>query len=104
MPFEATCLMCNAFWDNPIPAKTTARVGKTQNGRPAAVKQPPKRDMKNFKNVDSKLANLIMNEIVDRYQKHHNQQDIFPWVKFKKKSIAHLKYFFCSLQWSDCVI
>ncbi|XP_025999041.1 spastin-like [Astatotilapia calliptera] len=40
-------------------AKTTARVGKTQNGRPAAVKQPPKRDMKNFKNVDSKLANLI---------------------------------------------
>uniref|UniRef100_A0AAX7TJK6 microtubule-severing ATPase n=1 Tax=Astatotilapia calliptera TaxID=8154 RepID=A0AAX7TJK6_ASTCA len=46
-------------------AKTTARVGKTQNGRPAAVKQPPKRDMKNFKNVDSKLANLIMNEIVE---------------------------------------
>uniref|UniRef100_A0AAX7SL35 microtubule-severing ATPase n=2 Tax=Astatotilapia calliptera TaxID=8154 RepID=A0AAX7SL35_ASTCA len=44
---------------------TTARVGKTQNGRPAAVKQPPKRDMKNFKNVDSKLANLIMNEIVE---------------------------------------
>uniref|UniRef100_A0A672ZA25 microtubule-severing ATPase n=1 Tax=Sphaeramia orbicularis TaxID=375764 RepID=A0A672ZA25_9TELE len=30
-----------------------------------AVKQPPKRDMKNFKNVDSKLANLILNEIVD---------------------------------------
>lgn len=23
--------------------------------------------MKNFKNVDSKLANLILNEIVDRY-------------------------------------
>uniref|UniRef100_A0A3P8QLP5 microtubule-severing ATPase n=1 Tax=Astatotilapia calliptera TaxID=8154 RepID=A0A3P8QLP5_ASTCA len=43
-------------------AKKTARVGKTQNGRPAAVKQPPKRDMK--KNVDSKLASLIMNEIV----------------------------------------
>uniref|UniRef100_A0A3B5LAX9 microtubule-severing ATPase n=1 Tax=Xiphophorus couchianus TaxID=32473 RepID=A0A3B5LAX9_9TELE len=37
-----------------------------QNGRPPAVKQPPKRDMKNFKNVDSKLANLILNEIVDR--------------------------------------
>uniref|UniRef100_I3JUV2 Fidgetin-like protein 1 n=1 Tax=Oreochromis niloticus TaxID=8128 RepID=I3JUV2_ORENI len=65
MPFEATCLMCNAFWNNLIPAKTTTRVGKTQNGRPAAVKQPPKRDMKNFKNVDSKLANLIMNDIVD---------------------------------------
>uniref|UniRef100_A0AAX7UXL4 microtubule-severing ATPase n=1 Tax=Astatotilapia calliptera TaxID=8154 RepID=A0AAX7UXL4_ASTCA len=37
----------------------------SNNGRPAAVKQPPKRDMKNFKNVDSKLANLIMNEIVE---------------------------------------
>uniref|UniRef100_A0A3B3UZ40 microtubule-severing ATPase n=1 Tax=Poecilia latipinna TaxID=48699 RepID=A0A3B3UZ40_9TELE len=37
-----------------------------QNGRPPAVRQPPKRDMKNFKNVDSKLANLILNEIVDR--------------------------------------
>lgn len=33
------------------------------------MKQPPKRDMKNFKNVDSKLANLILNEIVDRYLK-----------------------------------
>uniref|UniRef100_A0A3P8QKC5 MIT domain-containing protein n=1 Tax=Astatotilapia calliptera TaxID=8154 RepID=A0A3P8QKC5_ASTCA len=43
-------------------AKKTARVGKTQNGRPAAVKQPPKRDMK--KNVDSKLVSLITNEIV----------------------------------------
>uniref|UniRef100_A0A7N8XFC9 Fidgetin-like protein 1 n=1 Tax=Mastacembelus armatus TaxID=205130 RepID=A0A7N8XFC9_9TELE len=37
----------------------------SQNGKPAAVKQPPKREMKNFKNVDSKLANLILNEIVD---------------------------------------
>lgn len=45
--------------------KVTPRVGK--NGKPTAGKQPPKRDMKNFKNVDSKLANLIMNEIVDRY-------------------------------------
>uniref|UniRef100_A0A3P9BSC8 microtubule-severing ATPase n=1 Tax=Maylandia zebra TaxID=106582 RepID=A0A3P9BSC8_9CICH len=45
---RSTFLMCNAFWDNLIPAKTTAR-----------------RDMKNFKNVDSKLANLIMNEIVE---------------------------------------
>uniref|UniRef100_A0A7N8YDG4 Fidgetin-like protein 1 n=1 Tax=Mastacembelus armatus TaxID=205130 RepID=A0A7N8YDG4_9TELE len=43
----------------------TPRVGKAQNGKPAAVKQPPKREMKNFKNVDSKLANLILNEIVD---------------------------------------
>ncbi|XP_030011256.1 spastin [Sphaeramia orbicularis] len=45
--------------------KATPGAGRAQNGRPAAVKQPPKRDMKNFKNVDSKLANLILNEIVD---------------------------------------
>uniref|UniRef100_A0A8C9QV39 Spastin n=1 Tax=Scleropages formosus TaxID=113540 RepID=A0A8C9QV39_SCLFO len=38
-----------------------------QNGKAAAptVTPPRKRDMKNFKNVDSKLANLILNEIVD---------------------------------------
>ncbi|KAM6922298.1 spastin isoform 2-T2 [Lycodopsis pacificus] len=46
--------------------KLTPRAGKAINGKPTAVKQPPKRDMKNFKNVDSKLANLIMNDIVDR--------------------------------------
>uniref|UniRef100_A0A3P9MBM8 Fidgetin-like protein 1 n=1 Tax=Oryzias latipes TaxID=8090 RepID=A0A3P9MBM8_ORYLA len=46
-------------------SKDVSRTGRTQNGRPT-LKQQPKRDMKNFKNVDSKLANLIMNEIVDR--------------------------------------
>ncbi|XP_029376861.1 spastin isoform X2 [Echeneis naucrates] len=45
--------------------KTTPRMPKALNGKPAAMKQPAKRDMKNFKNVDSKLANLILNEIVD---------------------------------------
>ncbi|XP_061600584.1 spastin-like isoform X2 [Cololabis saira] len=50
----------------PTDPKVTPRMGKSQNGKPAAGKQPPKRDMKNFKNVDSKLANLILNEIVDR--------------------------------------
>lgn len=50
----------------PTDPKGTPRVGKAQNGKPAPVKQPAKRDMKNFKNVDSKLANLILNEIVDR--------------------------------------
>lgn len=45
--------------------KVTPRVGRFQNGKPAAVRHPPKRDMKNFKNVDSKLASLILNEIVD---------------------------------------
>ncbi|XP_039996101.1 spastin-like isoform X2 [Xiphias gladius] len=49
----------------PTDLRVTPRAGKVQNGKPAAVKQPPKRDMKNFKNVDSKLANLILNEIVD---------------------------------------
>ncbi|XP_070962319.1 spastin-like [Oncorhynchus clarkii lewisi] len=39
--------------------------GRGQNGRPAALMEPQKRDMKNFKNVDSKLASFILNEIVD---------------------------------------
>ncbi|MEQ2253882.1 hypothetical protein ILYODFUR_037114, partial [Ilyodon furcidens] len=47
-------------------SRVTPRMGRAQNGKVPAVKQPPKRDMKNFKNVDSKLANLILNEIVDR--------------------------------------
>lgn len=47
-------------------AKGSPQAGKDQNGKTSAVKAP-KRDMKNFKNVDSKLANLILNEIVDRY-------------------------------------
>ncbi|XP_072247367.1 spastin isoform X2 [Leuresthes tenuis] len=46
--------------------KVTPRAGKPHNGKSSAVKQPAKRDMKNFKNVDSKLATLILNEIVDR--------------------------------------
>lgn len=45
--------------------KVSPQAGKDQNGKTSAVK-PPRRDMKNFKNVDSKLANLILNEIVDR--------------------------------------
>uniref|UniRef100_G3NKK2 Fidgetin-like protein 1 n=1 Tax=Gasterosteus aculeatus aculeatus TaxID=481459 RepID=G3NKK2_GASAC len=45
--------------------QVTPRVGKPQNGKATGVRNAPKRDMKNFKNVDSKLANLIMNEIVD---------------------------------------
>ncbi|KAM3606658.1 uncharacterized protein V6R79_020757 [Siganus canaliculatus] len=49
----------------PTESKVTPRATKAQNGRPAGVRQPPKKDMKNFKNVDSKLANLILNEIVD---------------------------------------
>uniref|UniRef100_A0A3B3QCY5 Spastin n=1 Tax=Paramormyrops kingsleyae TaxID=1676925 RepID=A0A3B3QCY5_9TELE len=41
--------------------------GSRQNCKPTtpATTPPRKRDLKNFKNVDSKLANLILNEIVD---------------------------------------
>lgn len=63
--------VCNAFWTFVFLLKVTPRVGKGQNGKPAAMKQPPKRDMRNFKNVDSKLANLILSEIVDRYFKNN---------------------------------
>ncbi|KAJ0005028.1 hypothetical protein NQD34_011242 [Periophthalmus magnuspinnatus] len=44
--------------------KVTPTTAKS-NGRTAAMKPPVKRDMKIFKNVDSKLANLILNEIID---------------------------------------
>ncbi|RXN09115.1 spastin-like isoform X1 [Labeo rohita] len=41
----------------------TASAGHSSRTGPQNLKR--KRDMKNFKNVDSKLANLILNEIVD---------------------------------------
>ncbi|XP_050970265.1 spastin isoform X3 [Labeo rohita] len=46
----------------------SARGGNRNNAKAsntAAASPQRKRDMKNFKNVDSKLANLILNEIVD---------------------------------------
>ncbi|CAK6951753.1 spastin-like [Scomber scombrus] len=43
--------------------KVTPRAGRAQNGKPE--RQPRRTDMRNFKNVDSKLATLILNEIVD---------------------------------------
>ncbi|XP_017292155.1 spastin isoform X2 [Kryptolebias marmoratus] len=46
--------------------KVTPRAGRAQNGKATAARPAPRRDMKNFKNVDSKLASLILNEIVDR--------------------------------------
>lgn len=62
--------VCNSVGMFLFLLKVTPRPGRAQNGKPAATRPPPpKRDMKNFKNVDSKLANLILNEIVDRYQK-----------------------------------
>ncbi|XP_048842968.1 spastin-like isoform X2 [Brienomyrus brachyistius] len=44
-----------------------ARAGSRQNCKAttSATTPPRKRELKNFKNVDSKLANLILNEIVD---------------------------------------
>ncbi|XP_062398164.1 spastin isoform X2 [Sardina pilchardus] len=46
---------------------TAGKSGNRGNGKQATPTSTParKRDMKNFKNVDSKLANLIVNEIVD---------------------------------------
>ncbi|CAL8300123.1 unnamed protein product [Merluccius merluccius] len=41
------------------------KAGRGQKEKPALSKQPVKRDMKHFKNIDSKLANMILNEIVD---------------------------------------
>lgn len=61
------------------------QAGKDQNGKTSAVK-PPRRDMKNFKNVDSKLANLILNEIVDRYLEISFQVDIFTSLRLLLKT------------------
>ncbi|XP_077585559.1 spastin [Stigmatopora nigra] len=45
------------------PCRTSDFKVTPQVGRPS--KQPQKRDLKNFKNVDSKLANTILSEIVE---------------------------------------
>ncbi|KAM6956753.1 spastin [Aplochiton taeniatus] len=47
------------------PGQVVPRVVRSQTGKPAVSNQPQKRDMKNFKKVDSKLANLILNEIIE---------------------------------------
>ncbi|CAF89443.1 unnamed protein product [Tetraodon nigroviridis] len=66
-------------------SKVSPQAGKDQNGKTSAVK-PPRRDMKNFKNVDSKLANLILNEIVDRYLEISFQVDIFTSLRLLLKT------------------
>ncbi|XP_047659380.1 spastin [Tachysurus fulvidraco] len=48
-----------------VPAGQVAARGKTKASAAASSTTQSKKDMKNFKNVDSKLANLILNEIVD---------------------------------------
>ncbi|XP_058236088.1 spastin isoform X2 [Hemibagrus wyckioides] len=48
-----------------VPAGQVAARGKTKASAAPSSTPQRKRDMKNFKNVDSKLANLILNEIVD---------------------------------------
>ncbi|XP_053471893.1 spastin isoform X2 [Ictalurus furcatus] len=47
------------------PAGRGAARGSTKAGAAPSSTPQRKRDLKNFKNVDSKLANLILNEIVD---------------------------------------
>lgn len=64
-----------------VAPKVIPRVGKAQNGR--LEKQPKKTDMKNFKNVDSKMANLILNEIIDRYVEAKFQQYFYIFVSVK---------------------
>ncbi|GAA6070912.1 spastin, partial [Tachysurus ichikawai] len=49
-----------------VPAGQVAARGKTKASAAPSSAPQSKKDMKNFKNVDSKLANLILNEIVDR--------------------------------------
>ncbi|KAG7462854.1 hypothetical protein MATL_G00189130 [Megalops atlanticus] len=46
-------------------SKVPSKAGNRQNYKPTTPKTAGKKDMKNFKNVDSRLANLILNEIVD---------------------------------------
>ncbi|KAI1894694.1 hypothetical protein AGOR_G00118390 [Albula goreensis] len=45
--------------------KISAKAGNGRNGKPTTSAATRLKDTKNFKNVDSKLANLILNEIVD---------------------------------------
>lgn len=58
-------------------------MAKAQSDKPAAAR-PLK---KTFKNVDSKLANLILNEIVDRYVSHIMIPMLFMHLPKKKKAI-----------------
>uniref|UniRef100_A0A3Q3A4D1 Fidgetin-like protein 1 n=1 Tax=Kryptolebias marmoratus TaxID=37003 RepID=A0A3Q3A4D1_KRYMA len=58
--------VCERFLCVLAPVQVTPRAGRAQNGKATAARPAPRRDMKNFKNVDSKLASLILNEIVDR--------------------------------------
>lgn len=59
-------------------------MGRAQNGKPD---RPPRRtDMRNFKNVDSKLASLILNEIVDRYVEAKLHFQMFVSVKCMSKT------------------
>lgn len=62
---ETVCLKCiKAFYILPLQAAPkNSRTNKPSTPTPAARK---KKDTKVFRNVDSNLANLILNEIVDR--------------------------------------
>lgn len=64
------------------------QAGKDQNGKNLAVKAP-RRDMKNFKNVDSKLASLILNEIVERYFFYHIGICTFYGMLYSKENVVN---------------
>lgn len=58
--------------------------------------------MKNFKNVDSKLANLIMNDIVDTYVEALLLQLLYLLPSPVFDAIVML--LLCWLQWSFCIL
>ena len=48
------------------PSKSTPKTNRTNKTSTPTTAARKKKDLKNFRNVDSNLANLIMNEIVDK--------------------------------------
>lgn len=76
-------------------------MAKSQSDRPAASK-PLK---KTFKNVDSRLANLILNEIVDRSVCHTVMPTLFMhFSKRKKKDLKLYCFHAIILQWRSDII
>uniref|UniRef100_A0A665WB50 microtubule-severing ATPase n=1 Tax=Echeneis naucrates TaxID=173247 RepID=A0A665WB50_ECHNA len=56
---------CSCFTEATLESKRRRHPQPKPVPKSQPAVSPAKRDMKNFKNVDSKLANLILNEIVD---------------------------------------
>uniref|UniRef100_A0A6Q2YSY3 Spastin n=1 Tax=Esox lucius TaxID=8010 RepID=A0A6Q2YSY3_ESOLU len=60
----AKCCQVRSTLSSTTEGASASKRRTRQNSRPASS-SALRRDMKNFKNVDSKLANLILNEIID---------------------------------------